>query len=100
MVTQKSDSHYTLTASLAGGTSPDPELTPLENTAFDFCDVLAAGLRRPTGGTPPYGNAFGNALGNRERYIYDAPVVQGHAPPNANIVLREDLYQYLDLKTR
>lgn len=55
---------------------------PGENTSFDFCDVLAAGFGRP-----------GN--GSNDRYTYDAPVIHGHTSPNADILSRQVLYQYL-----
>jgi hypothetical protein len=57
-------------------------VSPGERTNFDFCDVLAAGLGKP-------------ANGSSDRYTYDAPVIHGRAPPNANILSRCALYRYL-----
>lgn len=57
-------------------------VTPGERTHFDFCDVLAAGLSRPASGT-------------NDRYTYNAPVIHGHALPNAGILSRRALYRYL-----
>jgi len=78
MVVERIDSQDTMAARSVDRGPPDRE----KDRAFDFCNVLAAGLRRP-------------ADGMKDRYTYDPPVIQGHALANATIVSREALYRYL-----
>ena len=57
-------------------------VAPGNHADFDYCDVLAEGFNRPANAT-------------NDRYTYDAPVVHGHASPNADILSRRAVYECL-----
>ncbi len=57
-------------------------VAPGNHADFDYCDVLASGFNRPANAT-------------NDRYTYDAPVIRGHASPNADILSRQAVYEYL-----